>query len=140
MRHHAILRYLATVDGARQRELADRLGHDPSAIGYLLDDLQQLGLAERRPDPADRRSRLFVLTPAGHTLSPTPSNAPPSTTCSSASPPAEPRPARPTRRLPSAAPSRNPVASPPRAGHNPGEPQRGELVWTCSRVPGAAPS
>ncbi|MFE1317360.1 MarR family winged helix-turn-helix transcriptional regulator [Kitasatospora phosalacinea] len=68
LRHHAVLRYLATVDGARQRELADRLGYDPSAIVSLLDDLQQLGLAERRPDPADRRSRLAVLTPAGHAL------------------------------------------------------------------------
>ncbi|MFD7729124.1 MarR family winged helix-turn-helix transcriptional regulator [Kitasatospora phosalacinea] len=68
LRHHAVLRYLATVDGARQRELADRLGYDPSAIVSLLDDLQQLGLAERRPDPADRRSRLVVLTPAGHDL------------------------------------------------------------------------
>ncbi|RKE23320.1 DNA-binding MarR family transcriptional regulator [Streptomyces sp. TLI_171] len=68
LRHHAILRYLATVDGARQRELADRLGYDPSAIVALLDDLQRLGLAERRADPADRRSRQVVLTEAGREL------------------------------------------------------------------------
>ncbi|MGW7445030.1 hypothetical protein [Kitasatospora sp. NPDC054795] len=37
-------------------------------------------------------------------------------------------------------PLRNPVDPLPRARHNPGEPQRGEFVWTCSRVPGAAPS
>ncbi|MFJ1757840.1 MarR family winged helix-turn-helix transcriptional regulator [Kitasatospora sp. NPDC088134] len=68
LRHHAVLRYLATVEGARQRELAERLGYDPSAIVSLLDDLQRLGIAERRPDPADRRSRLVVLTEAGREL------------------------------------------------------------------------
>ncbi len=68
LRHHAILRYLATVDGARQRELADRLGYDPSAIVSLLDDLQRLDLAERRADPADRRNRIVVLTDAGRAL------------------------------------------------------------------------
>ncbi|MFD8481786.1 MarR family winged helix-turn-helix transcriptional regulator [Kitasatospora sp. NPDC059673] len=68
LRHYAILRYLATVDGARQRELADRVGYDPSAVVALLDDLQRLGLAERRADPADRRSRIVVLTDGGREL------------------------------------------------------------------------
>ncbi|MFF0390864.1 MarR family winged helix-turn-helix transcriptional regulator [Kitasatospora sp. NPDC004615] len=68
LRHHAILRFLATVDGARQRELADRLGYDPSAVVTLLDDLQRLGLTERRADPADRRNRIVVLTEAGREL------------------------------------------------------------------------
>ena len=68
LRHYAVLRYLATVDGARQRELADRLGYDPSAIVSLLDDLQRLALAERRPDPNDRRNRIVVLTDAGRDL------------------------------------------------------------------------
>ncbi|WP_037603423.1 MarR family winged helix-turn-helix transcriptional regulator [Streptacidiphilus rugosus] len=68
LRHYAVLRYLATVEGARQRELADRLGYDPSAIVSLLDDLQRLGLAERRPDPNDRRNRIVVLTEAGRAL------------------------------------------------------------------------
>ncbi|MEU1283174.1 MarR family winged helix-turn-helix transcriptional regulator [Kitasatospora sp. NPDC005856] len=68
LRHYAVLRYLATVEGARQRELADRLGYDPSAIVSLLDDLQRLGLAERRPDPGDRRTRIVVLTEAGRDL------------------------------------------------------------------------
>lgn len=68
LRHYAVLRYLATVDGARQRELADRLGYDPSAIVSLLDDLQRLELAERRPDPGDRRNRIVVLTEAGREL------------------------------------------------------------------------
>lgn len=68
LRHYAVLRYLATVDGARQRELADRLGYDPSAIVSLLDDLQRLELAERKADPTDRRNRIVVLTEAGREL------------------------------------------------------------------------
>jgi MarR family transcriptional regulator, lower aerobic nicotinate degradation pathway regulator len=68
LRHYAVLRYLATVEGARQRELSDRLGYDPSAIVSLVDDLQRLDLAERRPDPNDRRNRIVVLTKAGQWL------------------------------------------------------------------------
>jgi DNA-binding MarR family transcriptional regulator len=48
--------------------LSDRLGYDPSAIVSLVDDLQRLELAERRPDPNDRRNRIVVLTEAGRRL------------------------------------------------------------------------
>ncbi|MFD0371262.1 MarR family winged helix-turn-helix transcriptional regulator [Streptomyces sp. NPDC127114] len=65
LRHYAVLRYLATVDGALQRELSTRLGYDPSAIVGLVDDLERLGFVERRPAPGDRRSRIVVLTDAG---------------------------------------------------------------------------
>ncbi|MBR7673415.1 MarR family winged helix-turn-helix transcriptional regulator [Streptomyces daliensis] len=65
LRHYAVLRYLATVEGALQRELSTRLGYDPSAIVGLVDDLERLQLVERRPAPADRRSRVVVLTEAG---------------------------------------------------------------------------
>ena len=65
LRHYALLRHLATVEGALQRELSDRLGYDPSAIVSLVDDLQELGLTERRPAPGDRRSRVVVLTERG---------------------------------------------------------------------------
>ncbi|MEU7278447.1 MarR family transcriptional regulator [Streptomyces sp. NPDC045431] len=68
LRHYALLRYLATVEGARQRELSSRLGYDPSAIVGLVDDLQRLGLTERRPDPGDRRNRIVVLTEEGRKL------------------------------------------------------------------------
>jgi DNA-binding MarR family transcriptional regulator len=56
------------VEGARQRELSSRLGYDPSAIVSLVDDLQRLDLAERRPDPGDRRNRIVALTAAGRQL------------------------------------------------------------------------
>jgi DNA-binding MarR family transcriptional regulator len=68
LRHYAVLRYLSVVEAARQRELSDRLGYDPSAIVSLVDDLQRLDLAERRPDPHDRRNRIVVLTQAGQQL------------------------------------------------------------------------
>ena len=32
---------------------------------YLVDDLEKAGLAERLPDPNDRRSRLIRATPSG---------------------------------------------------------------------------
>jgi DNA-binding MarR family transcriptional regulator len=65
LRHYAVLRFLATSDGALQRELSARLGYDPSAIVGLVDDLEKLGFAERRPSPDDRRSRIVALTGAG---------------------------------------------------------------------------
>ncbi|MFD5794597.1 MarR family winged helix-turn-helix transcriptional regulator [Streptomyces diastatochromogenes] len=65
LRHYAVLRFLAGSDGALQRELSTRLGYDPSAIVGLVDDLEKLGLTERRPSPDDRRSKIVVLTEDG---------------------------------------------------------------------------
>ncbi|MER5181200.1 MarR family transcriptional regulator [Streptomyces sp. NPDC002896] len=65
LRHYALLRLLATTDGALQRELSARLGYDPSAIVGLVDDLERAGFVERRPSPDDRRSRIVVLTDDG---------------------------------------------------------------------------
>ncbi|MGW5666097.1 MarR family winged helix-turn-helix transcriptional regulator [Streptomyces sp. NPDC003758] len=65
LRHYALLRFLATSEGALQRELSTSLGYDPSAIVGLVDDLEKLGFAERRPSPDDRRSRIVVLTETG---------------------------------------------------------------------------
>ncbi|MFC7304019.1 MarR family winged helix-turn-helix transcriptional regulator [Streptomyces monticola] len=65
LRHYALLRYLATVEGALQRELSAALGYDPSAIVGLVDDLEELTFVERAPSPSDRRSRIVVLTEKG---------------------------------------------------------------------------
>ncbi|MEV5910556.1 MarR family winged helix-turn-helix transcriptional regulator [Streptomyces chartreusis] len=48
-----------------QRSLAERFGVDRTVMTYLLDDLERAGLVERKPDPADRRSRHIVATPHG---------------------------------------------------------------------------
>lgn len=68
LRHYALLRFLVTSDGAPQRELSARLGYDPSAIVSLVDDLEKVGLVERRPAPDDRRSRIVVLTEDGRSF------------------------------------------------------------------------
>jgi DNA-binding MarR family transcriptional regulator len=51
--------------GMSQRALAAVLGLDPSQVVALVDELVDAGLVERRPDPADRRTRLVVATAAG---------------------------------------------------------------------------
>ncbi|MEU0484394.1 MarR family winged helix-turn-helix transcriptional regulator [Streptosporangium sp. NPDC006013] len=48
-----------------QGALAQRLGVDKTVMTYLLDDLEQAGLVERRPDPADRRNKRIVATERG---------------------------------------------------------------------------
>lgn len=48
-----------------QRELAGRLGCDPSNITALADALEAKGLIERRTDPSDRRIRTLFRTAAG---------------------------------------------------------------------------
>ena len=48
-----------------QQALGQRVGVDRSVMTYLVDDLASAGLVERQADPADRRARHVVLTPAG---------------------------------------------------------------------------
>lgn len=47
------------------RELAERMSCDPSNATYVVDRLEKLGLAERRPVPGDRRAKRIVLTEDG---------------------------------------------------------------------------
>ena len=49
------------------RALAQRLGVGKPAIVRAIDTLQDVGLVERRPDPADRRNIFVVGTEAGAT-------------------------------------------------------------------------
>jgi DNA-binding MarR family transcriptional regulator len=48
-----------------QAALADAIGADKTRIIPTLDDLQERGYIERRPDPDDRRVRLLALTEDG---------------------------------------------------------------------------
>lgn len=50
---------------SNQATIAEDLGIDRTVMTYLVDDLEQAGLAERRPDPADRRARQVILTATG---------------------------------------------------------------------------
>ncbi len=51
-----------------QAALADAIRADRTRIIDVLDDLQDRGLIDRRPDPADRRARLLSLTTEGRAL------------------------------------------------------------------------
>jgi DNA-binding MarR family transcriptional regulator len=44
-------------------QLGDATGLSPAAVTGLIDRLEQAGVAERRPDPADRRRVLVAVSP-----------------------------------------------------------------------------
>lgn len=52
-------------DQPSQLALAAHLGIDRTVMTYLIDDLVDAGLVERRPNPADRRQRQVVATEQG---------------------------------------------------------------------------
>jgi DNA-binding MarR family transcriptional regulator len=52
-------------EGSRLSELAAAARMTLPAMSELVDDLQRLGIVERRPDPRDRRAKLICLTDAG---------------------------------------------------------------------------
>lgn len=61
-------RALFTLDrheGRRMRSLAEAWECDPSNATWIVDRLEKLGLAARRPMPHDRRVTLVVLTSKG---------------------------------------------------------------------------
>lgn len=49
----------------RQSVLAADFGMAPHSITDIVDALERQGLAERRPDPTDRRAKLVAITGAG---------------------------------------------------------------------------
>ena len=51
-----------------QRELADLMGVDASAMSAIVGDLLDRGLVTRTPNPDDRRYNLIDITPAGRSL------------------------------------------------------------------------
>jgi DNA-binding MarR family transcriptional regulator len=51
--------------GSRLTDLARGANMTPQAMGELVDELEELGYLERRPDPTDRRAKLIVLTERG---------------------------------------------------------------------------
>jgi DNA-binding MarR family transcriptional regulator len=63
-RHGAVLAYLDE-DGIRATELAQLSGRHKQIIGRMIDELEELGYVERRPDPEDRRAKLVFPTKRG---------------------------------------------------------------------------
>jgi DNA-binding MarR family transcriptional regulator len=64
-KHFAILNAIALSDGASQQELGGRMGLDPSGLVGAIDELEGMGLVERRRDPGDRRRYAVGLTADG---------------------------------------------------------------------------
>lgn len=64
-KHFAVLNAVALADGASQQELGGRMGLDPSGLVGAIDELEKMGLVERRRDPADRRRYSVRLTDEG---------------------------------------------------------------------------
>ena len=54
--------------GRTMGSLAEEWKCDASTATWIVDRLEQRGLAQRRPHPTDRRARLVVLTPTGARL------------------------------------------------------------------------
>jgi DNA-binding MarR family transcriptional regulator len=63
-RHGAVMAYIEPA-GSRATDLARLSGAHKQVIGTLVDELEQLGYVERRPDPRDRRAKLVVPLPKG---------------------------------------------------------------------------
>ncbi len=67
-REFALMRCLATREGASQQAIGERLGLPPSRMVALVDALEARGLLERRPSPKDRRAHALYQTAAGKRL------------------------------------------------------------------------
>ncbi|TMD43583.1 MAG: MarR family transcriptional regulator [Chloroflexi bacterium] len=59
---------LSTTAGRTMGSLAEEWKCDASTATWIVDRLEQRGLAERRPHPSDRRARLVLLTARGARL------------------------------------------------------------------------
>ncbi len=67
-RDFALMRFVAASDGESQHTLSERLQIPPSRMVALVDQLENMGLVERRPDPEDRRVRRLFITRKGRSV------------------------------------------------------------------------
>jgi DNA-binding MarR family transcriptional regulator len=63
--HFGVLTLIDSHPGCAQQELVDRSLIDPSSMVAVIDELEELGLAERRAHPGDRRKHAVHLTATG---------------------------------------------------------------------------
>lgn len=63
--HFGVLTLIDSHPGCAQQELVDRSLIDPSSMVAVIDELEELGLAERRAHPGDRRKHAVHLTADG---------------------------------------------------------------------------
>lgn len=65
LRHFAVLLVLVDRGPTVQRDLGPATGSDKAGVMRVVDDLERMGLAVRRPVPGDRRVRAVEITPRG---------------------------------------------------------------------------
>jgi DNA-binding MarR family transcriptional regulator len=63
--HFGVLTLIDAHPGATQRQLVTESLIDPSSMVAVIDELEELGLAERRHHPSDRRKHAVHLTAKG---------------------------------------------------------------------------
>jgi DNA-binding MarR family transcriptional regulator len=63
--HFELLRYVRDHPGARVADLASAFAIGVGTTSKIADRVEREGWLERRPNPANRRSSLLALTPAG---------------------------------------------------------------------------
>ena len=64
-RHFGMLTRLAANEGKSQQAIGELMGLNATRMVFLVDELEQRGLVERRRNPADRRSYALYLTEQG---------------------------------------------------------------------------
>ena len=64
-RHAGVLFRLAANEGLSQQAIGELIGLNPTRMVFLVDELEQRGLVERRRNAADRRSYALHLTAQG---------------------------------------------------------------------------
>jgi DNA-binding MarR family transcriptional regulator len=64
-RDFGVMTMVAAQPGMSQQQLHEQTAIDPSSMVSVIDELEARGLAERRPDPLDRRARAIFLTEPG---------------------------------------------------------------------------
>ncbi|WP_406431214.1 MarR family transcriptional regulator [Streptomyces sp. NBC_00631] len=65
LRHFAVLLVLVDRGPTVQRDLGPATGSDKAGVMRVVDDLERMGLAVRKPVPGDRRVRAVEITPRG---------------------------------------------------------------------------
>jgi DNA-binding MarR family transcriptional regulator len=66
--HFELLRYVRDHPGSHVADLASAFVIGVGATSKIVDRMEREGWVERRPNPANRRSSLLALTPAGESV------------------------------------------------------------------------
>ena len=67
---YAVLKVLADAEALSGAEIGKRMQLDSASVTGVLDRMESQGLAERRPDPKDRRAQLVAATAKARQLLP----------------------------------------------------------------------